>query len=310
MGCWYSTCYMSHLPLMPGDDIAIFILAPKRSDEYPGMTCYPNDRYEPIGFPIFAEYDDDTQLRNIREINDYTTRYLREFATVYTKTYDKDDWGHENPIFVEYEWSNIEDFIRNVVYGQLWVECDFDYKKRPLEHVMIHSGLYNKLLQNMSQRVPYGKTESYEDLMCRKVLKAIEWLKEENEWETTMKQKYDVDATCLRRFSDKVRVDSFSYWNSLDKMARYHLETEDYCILDEIVRYIMWATVMSYSRNGYHCISGGGSQSQEMMIQKIIAEFIIIKCTERELEAEKDREEYDDEDDGNVLEETLLFWDD
>ena len=27
MGCWYSTCFISNLPIMPGDDIAIIVLA-------------------------------------------------------------------------------------------------------------------------------------------------------------------------------------------------------------------------------------------------------------------------------------------
>jgi hypothetical protein len=70
---------------MPGDDIAIFILAPNYPDEKDGLTCCPTERYMPQGFPIFAEYDDDIQVRNIREINEYMTRYLHEFATVYIK---------------------------------------------------------------------------------------------------------------------------------------------------------------------------------------------------------------------------------
>jgi hypothetical protein len=294
---------------MPGDDVAIFILAPKCPEEHPGMTCYPNDRYEPIGFPIFAEYDDDMRVRNVREINEYMNRYLHEFATVYEKQGSVMVNDEELPNFVEYEWSDTEDFVRDVAHGQLWVNC-IDGKKRRLEHVMVHTGLYNMLLQNISSRIPYGKTESYEALMYAKVIKVMEWLKKDDELTIKMKLKHGIDVPSLRRFSDKIHVDSFSYWNSMDKMAKYYLETEDGCVLDDIVRYIMWATIMNYSRYGYHCISGGGSQCQEMMLQKIIAEFVIEKCNERELEAKEDRVEDEVGDEIDVLSETLYFWDD
>lgn len=309
MGCWYSTCFMSHLPLMPGDNIAIFLLAPKRPDAHPGMTCYPNDRYEPIGFPIFAEYDDDVQVRNIREINDYMERYLREFATVYEKRGTVMVGDEELPNFVEYEWTDMEDFVRSVIYGELYVE-GYDKKKQPLEHVMMHTDLYLRLLSNISNRIPCGQTETYEKLIYAKVLKTIEWLKEADEFEALMREKYGEDAPCLRKFSDKVRAESFSRWNSMDKMARYYLEDEDGYILDHIVNYILWATVMSHSRYGYHCISGGGSQCQEMMLQKIIAEFVLEKCAEREAEAKIDGDDSGEEYDGNVLEETLYWWGD
>ena len=89
-------------------------------------------------------------------------------------------------------------------------------------------------------------------------------------------------------------------------MARYFIETDDGYILDHILNYILWNQVMHFSRYGYHCVSGGGSQCQEMMLQKIIAEFIIKKCDERERAAvEAGCNDYD----GNVLEETLLWWD-
>ena len=313
MGCWYSTCFISNLPLMPGDDIAIFILAPNYPDEKDGLTCYPTDRYIPLGFPIFAEYDDDVQVRNVREINEYMTRYLHEFAPVYVKKgsiliYDPDG-DIDVPAFEEYKWDDIEDFVRSVIYQELYVD-DRNGNKKKLEHVMIHTGLYNALLNNMSHRIPYGYAETLYDLYYAKVLRAIEWLKEEDDLRALVKAECGIDVPFLRRFSDRVHIETFNRWMSLDKMVNYYLETEDGCIIDEIVRYIMWSTVMNYSRKGYHCISGGGSQCQEMMLQKIIAEYIVAKCTERELEAEEDAMEYGEPVEGNVLEETLYFWKD
>ena len=308
MGSWYSTCFMSHLPLIPGDDIAIFLLAPNYKHEKDGLTCYPTDRYSPIGFPIFAEYDDDTQFRNIREINEYMERYLQEFATVYTRKRHCGDIGEEDTFtFEKYEWADLEHFVEGVVYGKLWVD-DRNGEKQRLEHTMVHTDLYNKLIQNISQRIPYGQTETLETLTYRKILKTMEWLKEEDELIAKLKHEMPLmEFWPLKKFTDKVPLDTFSRWDTLNTMARYFIETDDGYILDHILNYILWNQVMNYSRYGYHCVSGGGSQCQEMMLQKIIAEFVVVKCTERELGAEEDG--YNGSD-GSVLEETLLWWDD
>jgi hypothetical protein len=302
---------MSHLPLMPGDDIRIFILAPNYPDQKDGLTCYPNDRYTPIGFPIFAEYDDDVQVRNIREINEYNNRYFHEFATVYVKkNYSMMVNDEEQLFFEKYEWTDTEEFVRDVIYGQLYV--DRDGKKMRLEHVMVHGKLYHNLIKNISNRIPYGQTETFGNLMERKILKTIEWLKEDDEAIAALKSNEKLMAMfgergitlpCFKRFTDRIHIDQFTRWNSLDKMARYLIETDDYCIFDDILNYIIWNQVMHYSRYGYHCISGGGSQCQEMMLQKVIADFVLEKCSERELDVEDDF-------DGNVLEETLYWWDD
>jgi hypothetical protein len=299
---------MSNLPLMPGDDIAIFILAPNYPHEKDGMTCYPTDRYIPIGFPIFAEYDDDTQVRNVREINEYMTRYLHEFATLYTRRRKTDQHNKEYFEFQKYSWTNIEDFLYDAIHGALYVASrTANDSKHKLEYVMMHTDLYFALINNIANRIPYGETENYEKLMYSRVLKAIEWMKEDDDLQLRLKQKYGPDAPSLKRFSDKIHIDSFSRWQSLNHMANYYMETYDGIILDEIVNYILWSVVMNYSRKGYHCYSGGGSQCQEMMLQKIIAEFIIKKCNEREREALDDASEYGNDISSNPLEEPLYF---
>ena len=234
---------------------------------------------------------------------------------VYTRKRHSGDIGEEDTFtFEKYEWKGLEHFVEGVVYGELWVD-DRSGQKQRLEHTMMHTGLYIKLIQNISQRIPYGQTETFATLMDRKILKTIEWLREEDEYVADIKRNSQImerlkeNGICLpsfRKFTDKVPLDTFSRWDTLNTMARYFLETDDGYILDHILNYILWNQVMHYSRYGYHCISGGGSQCQEMMLQKIIAEFTIVKCTERELEADED--DYDDAE-GSVLEETLLWWD-
>ena len=306
MGCWYSTCFMSNLPILSGDDIAIFVLAPNYPDIKDGLTCYPTERYVPVGFPIFAEYDDDVQVRNVREINEYNKRYLHEFAPVYTKTYSKEDYKHKNPNFIPYNWDDMEQFLQNIIHGQLYVD-DRNGQKKQLEHVMVHTQLYLALIKNMSERIPYGANDTLENLMYAKVIKAIEWIKEENLWQKSIKTKYGVDPPGLRRFSDQIHIDSLTRWKTLDTMAQYYVDEGDGYLLDEIVRSMIWSFVMNYSRKGYHCISGGGSQSQEMELQRVIAEFVIERCQTREVELRQEAEEYDEETRAKPLEE-YIYW--
>lgn len=305
MGCWYGSCFMSHLPIMPGDDIAIFLLAPNYPDEKDGLTCYPTDRYVPIGFPIFAEYDDDIRVRKIKEVNEYMYRYLHEFAKVYTKKGSIMVDNEDIPVFEEYVWNNMKDFVCSIIDGEIWVDGQ-DGNKQRLEHVMMHADLYFNLLENMSERIPYGKDKTNSELMEKSILKTIEWLKEEDEFSSLMRSKYGLNAPGIRRFTDRIHIDSFCRWKSIDKMAQYYIETGNESILDDLLNYILWSQIMNYSRYGYHCVSGGGSQDQEMMLQKVIAEFVLAKCAARELEAAQDG--YDGSN-GSVLEEDIFFWD-
>lgn len=283
MGCWYSTCFMSHLPLMPGDDIRIIVLAPTYPKEFDGLTCHSDERYTPIGFPICAEYDDDGRFRNIREINDYTERYLREFTTVYTKVCDD--------AYAEYEWNSLEDFLRDVIDGYIYV--DNRGEKMPLKHVMIHGKLYHMLIEDMRRRVPSNQEQTFGDSLDQKIRNTMHWLTEGKtlgarliESMRNAEHLEDLDESDFdmfgRSFSDKVKVNLTAKWKTLDIMAKFFVETNDYRILDDILEYILWCSVMNFSRHGYFCLPGAGSQSQEMKLQKIIAEFILAKYKEKE----------------------------
>jgi hypothetical protein len=298
---------MSHLPLMPGDDIRIIVLAPTYPKDSDGLTCYHDERYAPIGFPIYAEYDDDYQFRNIREINDYNERYFRGFATLYMK---------DSETYSVYGWNGLEEFLHDVINDDLYV--DNLGEKMKLKHVMIHGELYHALIENMRQRVPYNQEKSFGELMERKILETMNWLIKSRDLAARVMQNKelikgldddDFDLFGFDNFSDKIKVGSVTRWRTLDIMAKFFVETEDYRLLDDILEYILWNNVMGFSRNGYYCLSGAGSQSQEMMIQKIVAEFIVVKCTEREAAAIDESEGYGEEIDSSVLEETLYWWD-
>jgi hypothetical protein len=74
-----------------------------------------------------------------------------------------------------------------------------------------------------------------------------------------------------------------------------------------IADYILWNTVMEYSRHAYGCVSGRGSQCCEMRLQTIIAEFIIVRSLLKQSEIEP--ELIDKTDTNGILRDTMYFWD-
>ena len=62
MGCWNETCGLTHLPILHKDKIKVLILFQIKDDV---RTCYYNESYAPLCFPIDGEYDDYGGIENI-----------------------------------------------------------------------------------------------------------------------------------------------------------------------------------------------------------------------------------------------------
>ena len=301
MGCWNETCYMSNLPIRWGNKVAFFVLAPS-SNQRLMETCYPEDNFVPLCFPIIGEYDDYGRIENFT-MNPYMELYLKTFTKLYTIHHTS---GGEKEI-VDYQYTSAEDFIQELCGHSLLVDAAMSKEKIPLEFVMMHYELYQILLEDMGNRIPYGKNENLKTLHRKRT---IEVLKTIDEKRTTFndarfeKQFGDMWAKQHFNFCDEYHFSHEYRWRSLNAMADQYLDTQDETIIDDMVNYILWYQVMMYSRKGYHCYSGGGCQSEEYMIHKIIANFILKKCEERR----------NDEDEGylpeSVLSETIFFWGD
>lgn len=295
MGCWNETCYMSNLPILWGDKIALIVLGPTSIQKI-SENCYPEDNYVPLGFPIIGEYDDYGGIENA-VINPYMEQYLQTFAKLYHK---KTGCDFYNPEYEDYQWVSFEKFLGDLCRHSLYVDAVMSNKKQELEFVMIHYNLYQQLLTDMANRIPYNKTETLQVLLKNKVLSAIK--------ECDDAKKYYVSINLPKHlwvmsdtFSEKCKYSNDYRWKSLDKMIDYYQNTFDETIIDDSVNHMLWYKVMLYSRKGYHCYSGGGGQSQEYQIHKIIANFILNKCEERRHDED---EGYQDE---SVLSETIFF---
>lgn len=59
MGSWNGTCGVSQLPIMYGDDVAIFLMKKNKYNREDYMGCVHSDNfYEPVSPAIFGRYDD------------------------------------------------------------------------------------------------------------------------------------------------------------------------------------------------------------------------------------------------------------
>lgn len=275
MGCYNATCFMSNTPILSGEKIAIFVLAPKHTDTTPGFAYVPESKYKPIGFPIIAEFDEDIGFRNISHVSVYAERYFKDAIHVYRKNRFADN---ENT-FEEYQWAGVNEFVNGLIDGELFVKCEDDVLRR-LSYVMMHEELRQSLLGNIASRIPYKETETYKDLMRRRIENAIEECRSHYEhwlnWSEDCKNRFPWHA----EFSLYSRIEQYQMWDNLDTMVSYYIEAPDHDIVEEIVNYTIWRDVMGLSRKGYHCYPSG-NQCEDMQCHKIIAEFVLAKYDER-----------------------------
>jgi hypothetical protein len=111
-------------------------------------------------------------VKNMEIVDDSTGRFSKP-ANTYPFKLDGSSKIVEFPVFEEYVWDNMKDFVCSIIDGEIWVDGR-DGNKQRLEHVMIHADLYFNLLENMSERIPYGKDKTNSELMEKSILKTIE----------------------------------------------------------------------------------------------------------------------------------------
>ena len=276
MGYYYGTCFMSNIHILTGEEVAIFVLAPSHTDTTPGFGYYPDSKFKTIGFPIIAEFDEDTGFRNINHVNAYAEEYFRSAIQMYRKKRSEDD----GTVFEEYHWEDIDQFVQRLMYGELFVRCEDD-EIRQMSYVMMHEGLRQNLLVHMGSRIPYDNTENLRRLIKNKVQTSIDECKKTYSWwiecPNEVRQKFPYKAD----FSLWSSIESYEPWDNLNIMVTYYIKSPENEIVDEIAEYAIWRYVMSRSRKGYHCNPLGG-QCEDMMCQAIIAEFVLDKFEERE----------------------------
>lgn len=69
MGCWNETCFVSHLPIVSGEDCYAVLMA---ENYYEVSRCYPSSKYNPITLAK-GRYDDYGSLKNVYKFDEFIT---------------------------------------------------------------------------------------------------------------------------------------------------------------------------------------------------------------------------------------------
>ena len=315
MGCWNGTCNISNMPIFAGDKV-VFIPLMKAHDGVVFNTCYPTDNFIPLGFPIVGRYNDYGGLYDI-EISDANQGYLKTLKFYFTGRDESEKYVRVR------EYPNFEDFVNNVLctVEGCYVDTEnmdsvksekFEDNKAEVNFMMIHYDLYQSLMGNMRNRIPYGHSETLETLLKNKFSfvfeDSLDKVKKVRDTIFSMDGHYNEGAKMLfymylHNLSNEIfnKADTFytERWN-------YFVESmvEDESIREELIKcavdkYI-FMLVLSRMRKGYLCDSGCGSQSAETKLHLIMADFITSQVR-------KNAERYEDIAKIKGVEEWLFF---
>lgn len=289
MGCWNGTCGITSLPIKWGEKVYALLLVDTGS--FPNVRYYADDNAVMLGFPFKGEYDDYGCLENI-EIKDYVWDFILKQNYII-----KDNKGNEKEFVPE----DMEQLIREietlyVISKQREIvpkddsyEFQFIEKKCALSIMFIHEEVYNIIVNSIYDRIPYEGKEKYGTLLKEKVLKKMDGIKEHIERERYLNEvlkeagKEERELTSLLcNLEDALHIsyNNVSYYApSIIKeigLSDFEENKDEYA--EDITRYICLLMGLNLSRKGFYCVTGLGSQSEEYLIHKKIAEWTIRKC--------------------------------
>lgn len=287
MGCWNETCFFSNLPIMAGERIVLIPLISSFGIES-GKTCYVTDNYSPMGFVFRGEYNDYGGIENYSVsniINDFFS--TKKIKKIYNKDVTEEDCikafkqsSLKSPMNIAknlmqaepIDFANIDEFLEHLIHEGL---C-YGIRKLPLNFVMIHEELYDSLINEIGERIPYGQGKTFRKLWEENIYN----FKAKKEQDKKIWKELGMDIVpCISSPSQEIGIPGAN--GCYDFMLSKILEGRD-DLIDVLVDTVMLTTAVSLSRKGYLCLSGAGSQSQEYKIHLLLSNFIEKKAKEHE----------------------------
>ena len=283
MGCWNETCALSRLPIFLGEPVVAIVTIGEPT--IAGECYYANDDTNMFTFPIRGKYDEYGSLEeDCIQMSDTTREFLLscEIVTRSGEPYKIESWN---------------EFFRDI--NDLKIQSDNDDYFLGL--MLVHQELWDNIIENYENRIYYkGEGTPKEKLPLLYEKRTNRILNDKKElFEKSVVTRSWLDFFSLKRefFSSSILCPTIL--DFIDNQIV--LEGKDPDIFkEEYIRYVMTYQWMNLSRFAFFSYCGMGSQSQEMMIQRIIAEFII-KYTDKK---RKELEEIDKKE--NPIEETLF----
>lgn len=291
MGCFNGTCSLSNLPIFAGEKIVLIPLM-KTIGKAQFNCCYATDNFTPLGFPIIGEYNDYGGIENAT-----TDKNNKDF--LYSLSYFYEDTNPEEcEGYLEIDKSeNFDDFINETFCcHNCYVQGD-DFSFHPnglseISFMMIHYNLYERITNEIGNRIPYGKDGNYKTLCKekyltylvknRKILETSQEIVEETKKIVDLEEKANTlmnlsikniildianSIFCCGNFLNR---EKWIFFSNILLFKKDDWET----VLDKAVEKLVFTTALNYMRKGYLCDSGAGSQCEETRLHVILADFI------------------------------------
>ena len=294
MGSWNETCDITHLPIEEGSEIVFIPLYKRQLTLDRGV--YVDDLYVPITTPIYGKYDDYGSLEDCsmsKKANDFllSLKYSVDGnPTTFNSVNDLLDVLNRD---VEIIGDSIETYTRPYKF-----ECFICYKE-----------IFDIIVNDVKSRTNY-KNLIYSDVL-------------ENLYNKVFKEKYDEyselkgDTKKILRFEISFRIlEELSFFPSnfnhmiltrfMESVFYSKATDED---IAEILTLKFFSDGLDLARMGYLTSSGKGSQSSERYMQKLIAKFVLNKCTEsHKTYCEECGDDYDESKENKFLKRDELYW--
>lgn len=304
MGCWNATCNVSNLPIFWGDKVVLIPLVKVSSKSTRFNPCYPTDNFVPLGFPIFGEYDDYGRIEKAHT-SEWNEAHLRSFK-YYFEARDEDAAERYRPVSLR---DGFDDFVGQVLCCHEGCYIDLDNKyfhpegKAMVTFMMIHQGVYERLLSEMADRIPYNHSDCLKDAMNRelseRLAKCVGMRPSRDECSTPivyeMFEHIMLKEVCENVFGYANDFHQYFIWKDLAK--RLVDETAMHApLLGDIATLKIWTMTLSHLRKGYLCDSGSGSQNGEMKLHLILAQ-----CIQEQVSIAKATHEWSDDGDAETI---------
>ena len=323
MGCWNATCNISNLPINYGDKIVLIPLV-KIKEKASFNNCYPTGTFVPYAFPIVGSYDDYGGIEKVISFPE-NEKLLRSYEYFFE---DRENAGEFNPVEQN---ESFEEFVCRCIccHEGCYIKTNSPFHKdgmAEVNYMMIHYDLYELLLKEASNRIPFEKEKTYAELYMEKFKKIIAKCNSEIETYRSVAQSLDDDDKKESRIAFfKCMEESQIIDTAKDIFCRYedlspcvlqwveifkeYIASNNEKLLQAALDKMIFTQALSYLRKGYLCDSGAGSQSCETRMQYLVAEWIMNHIKEEyEKMQEEDFVEYST-DCSHGIEETVFFCD-
>lgn len=275
---------LGNIPIAPGTKVVCLLLDMQNARTEPHHQVVRHDDVAyPMGMPIFGEMGEKGGVQNL-EVNPHMEDMLKSRKWYVRKGYD----------YKEYQWSSMRDFMQQLRTNHLYHKVDYVYphmvnRMEPVEYVLVHRKLYDKLLKHISKRKYWSETRNTRTLVTAKIREVLDYmesiratLEDDEQRLSQMNKEDDGYWDLLRKVLGAESLTFYSLYSGeknaasgTDHFAELYLKTKDEDLIPAIADYLLWEMVMALTQMGYLCTASNCENLVDYPMQSIIHRFAL-----------------------------------